>query len=159
MYLVLESVLKTKQRMSNKLQVIALALVLLVCTTTPAFTQLTVAYYQSNLPFVSINYEFKSKLRPEMRIGADNFLNNVALEAIVNYNFIRNEDFECYLGIGGRANVFGGLVIPLGVNFYPLPDKRFGLHIELAPIFTSNQFTENILRGSWGIRYRFTKQQ
>jgi hypothetical protein len=132
---------------------------LLFSISSTIFAQLGVGYYQSNLPFVAISYEFKNKLRPEVRFGSDNYLNNLGLEGIMSYNFIKNDDFECYIGLGGRLNVFDGVVIPVGLNFYPLPEKRFGLHIELAPIFTSNQFTENILRGSWGIRYRFIKQQ
>lgn len=124
-----------------------------------AFAQLGVGYYQSNLPFVAISYEFKSKLRPEARVASDNYLNNVGLEGVLNFNVIKNDDLEFYIGVGGRVNVFEGIVVPFGLNFYPLPEKRFGLHIELATIFTSNQFTENILRGSWGIRYRFSKDK
>lgn len=130
-----------------------------LCFSTIVCAQLGVGYYQSNLPFVAISYEFKNKLRPEVRFGSDNYLNNVGLEGIMNYNFIKNDDFECYIGLGGRLNMFDGVVIPVGLNFYLLPEKRFGLHIELAPIFTSNQFTENILRGSRGIRYRFAKEK
>ncbi|MCA4894667.1 MAG: hypothetical protein ING84_06630 [Cytophagales bacterium] len=32
-----------------------------------------------------------------------------------------------------RVNVFDGMVVPFGLDFYTLPEKRFGLHIELGP--------------------------
>ena len=121
------------------------------------FAQFNIAYHQSGLPFVAVGYEVKNKWRPELRIGSDNYLSNLGWEAVLNYNFIKKEEYQIYGGIGGRANVYGGWVIPIGINFYPLATKKLGFQIEMAPILTTNSFTQNILRGSWGIRYRFSK--
>jgi hypothetical protein len=123
------------------------------------FAQFGVGYYQGGLPFVALSYGFKSGLRPEARFGSDNYLNNLGIEGVLNYNIIKNDNLEFYAGLGARANVFPGMVIPIGVNFYPLPQKQFGLHIEVAPIFSTESGGKDILRGSWGIHYRFIKQE
>ncbi len=119
-----------------------------------AFCQLGVSFHQSNLPFVGVNYEFKNKLRTELRISTDVYLEDVTAEGVLTYDFLKRLDYEFYGGIGLRANSeTGALAIPVGVNIYPLPFKQFGFHIELAPIIEESF----ILRGSWGIRYKFKK--
>lgn len=127
---------------------IATIIILMPCS---LFAQLNVAYHQSNLPFVGVSYEFKDKLRPEFRLGTDNFFRELSIEGVVTYDIVSNDEYEFYGGLGARVNDFTGLVTPMGVNFYPLTTKNFGLQIELAPIIGDS----NILRGSWGIRYRF----
>jgi len=119
-----------------------------------AFAQLGVSYHQSGLPFVGLNYEFHNKLRVEARMGADNYLNNLSLEGVLTYDLLKRDEYEFYAGLGGRVNIFPGLVVPIGLNLYPFEKKQFGFNIELTPIFGNN----DILRGSWGIRYRFSKE-
>lgn len=120
-----------------------------------AYSQLGVAFHQSNLPFVGLNYEFNGRIRPELRIGIDNYFEDLSVEGIGTYDFIRNSDYEFYGGLGIRVNSnTGALVIPVGLNVYPFTQKQFGFHIELAPIIEESA----ILRGSWGIRYRFKKR-
>ncbi len=89
-----------------------------------------------------------------MRIGTDDYFENISMEGIITYDFLNKDDYEFYAGLGIRANAFTGLVIPFGINIYPLATKKFGFHIELAPIIGDS----DILRGSWGIRYRFIKE-
>jgi len=100
-----------------------------------------------------VSYEIKNKWRPEFRIGTDNYFEAMSVEGIITHDFFNKEDYELYAGIGGRVNGFAGLVVPLGLNIYPLSAKQFGFHIELAPIVGES----SLLRGSWGIRYRFRK--
>ncbi len=118
------------------------------------FGQFGINIHQTNLPFVGLNYEIKDKLRPELRIGTDDYFENISMEGIITYDFLNKDDYEFYAGLGIRANAFTGLVIPFGINIYPLATKKFGFHIELAPIIGDS----DILRGSWGIRYRFIKE-
>jgi hypothetical protein len=118
-----------------------------------AYGQLGIDFNQSNLPFAGISYEFKSQFRPELRIGTDMYLEGIALEGIMTYDILNKAEYEFYAGLGGRVNAFPGLVIPIGFNFYPFESKNFGFQIELAPIIGDSA----ILRGSWGIRYRFRK--
>ncbi len=49
---------------------------------------------------------------------------------------------------------YTGVVIPVGLNIYPFTNKKFGFHIEAAPVIGE----DFILRDSWGIRYRFRKE-
>lgn len=118
------------------------------------FAQFGINFHQSNLPFVGLNYEIKNRFRPELRIGTDNYFEETAIEGVVTYDLADNEDYEVYAGVGGRVNQFGGLVIPVGVNIYPFSKKQFGFHIELSPIVGE----ASVLRGSWGIRYRFERR-
>ncbi|HZH94304.1 MAG TPA: hypothetical protein VEY06_00405 [Flavisolibacter sp.] len=116
-----------------------------------AFAQFGVNFHQSNLPFVGVNYEIKNRLRTELRIGTDNYFDATTLEGVITYDMVNKDDYEIYAGIGGRVINFEGLVIPIGVNVYPLSTKQFGFHIELAPLIGES----SVLRGTWGIRYQF----
>lgn len=128
-----------------------------------AVCQFGASFHQSSLPFAGINYEIVNRLRPELRIGTDSYFEDISAEGVLTYDILNKDDYELYLGLGIRVNGFSGAVIPLGVNFYPFTTKEFGFHIELAALFGENNATlfeseADILRGSWGIRYRFRKQ-
>lgn len=129
----------------------SLITLLLAVAPSIVFGQLGTDFHQSNLPFIGLSYEIKDRLRPEIRIGIDNYFKDIFAEGILTYDILNNEDYEFYAGLGMRANGFIGLVVPVGINIYPLTTKNFGFHIELAPIIGES----DILRGSWGIRYRF----
>ena len=118
------------------------------------FAQFGVNFHQSNLPFVGLNYEIKNRLRPELRIGTDNYFEETTLEAVVTYDLVEKPDYEVYAGIGGRISKFEGLVVPVGVNVYPFSIKQFGFHIELAGLVGE----ASLIRGSWGIRYQFGRR-
>ncbi|MFA0962787.1 hypothetical protein AB9P05_13375 [Roseivirga sp. BDSF3-8] len=126
---------------------------LLLSLGTAAFAQVGVAYHQSGLPFAEVHYEFGERVRPLFRPGVDSFFDNFPLELAITYDILDREDYEFYAGLGGRINGFEGAVIPIGLNVYPFDNKRFGFHIEVAPIIGD----ADILRGSWGMRYRFTR--
>jgi hypothetical protein len=130
-----------------------IALMILMVAPLPVWSQFGVDFHQSNLQFIGLNYEIKDRFRPELRFGTDNFLEDVSVELVVMYDVLNTEDYEFYLGLGARGNIYEGAVVPIGVNFYPLATKNFGFHIELTPMLGES----SILRGSWGIRYRFGK--
>ncbi|MBL7855052.1 MAG: hypothetical protein JNL17_11680 [Cyclobacteriaceae bacterium] len=117
--------------------------------------QIGIAYHQSNLPFVGINYEFKDRLRIEPRVGVDSFLDELSVELIATYDIVNKAHVEIYAGLGARSGDYSGPLLPIGANFFPFESKNFGFHLEVAPIFSESE----ILRGSWGIRYRFLKRQ
>lgn len=108
---------------------------------------------------MGISYEIKDRIRPELRIGTDVLIENGSLELSMMYDIKDTEAFEIYAGVGGRLIILEGLLIPIGANFYPFAQRQFGFHIEVAPIFlTDDGFgTGEVIRGSWGIRYRFKK--
>ncbi|PRX52127.1 hypothetical protein [Salegentibacter salegens] len=116
-----------------------------------SYSQLNVSYHQSNLPFIGVGYDINQRLTPELRLGTDQFISDMSLEAVLTYKFIKKEDYDFYGGLGYRVNAFEGLVAPVGLNFYPFNEKKFGFHIEAAPILLD----ADILRGSFGIHYRF----
>jgi hypothetical protein len=118
-----------------------------------AFAQFGVNAHQSEIPFVGFNYEFADRIRPEVRIGTDNYFENISIELIGTYDILNKTDYEFYAGAGLRFNLLDGLVIPVGLNIFPFESKNFGFHIELSPIFSFDD--DSLLRGSWGIRYRF----
>ncbi len=128
--------------------------VLLLLGANVSFGQLGISFHQSNIPFIGVNYEIKDRLITELRIGTDNYFESTSVEGALMYKILRKDDFDFYGGIGARMNGFDGIVIPIGVNMYPFPTKKFGFHIEAAPIVGE----DFVLRGSWGIRYRFRKE-
>ena len=122
---------------------------------TKGSAQLGVGYHQSVLSFVGVNYEIKNRFKPELRINTNLFGEDISIEALALFDVINKEDYEFYVGLGIRSPVDEGIVIPVGLNIYPLPYKNFGFHIELAGIAGDG----GILRGSWGIRYRFLSKR
>ena len=132
-----------------------LILIFCVVSVNSAFAQFGVSVHQSNLPFIGFNYELADRFVPELRLGMDTNLENMSVEAVATYQFINKQDLEVYVGLGGRANNIAGLVVPLGINFFPFTSKNFGFHIEMAPIVYEGS---TIVRGSWGIRYRFKQK-
>lgn len=128
------------------------AVLLLLFITTTSYAQFGVSFNQSNLPFVGLSYEINNRLLPELRIGTDNYFEDTSLELTVSYIFKRNETVNVYAGVGGRVQILEGIVVPVGLNIYPFEEKNFGFQIELAGILQES----SLLRGSWGIRYRFS---
>ncbi|MHA6250085.1 hypothetical protein ACXYMU_19285 [Pontibacter sp. CAU 1760] len=129
------------------------AVIIFLFISTATYAQFGVSFNQSNLPFAGLNYEINNRFLPELRIGTDNYFRNTSLELTVNYIFKRNETVNVYTGLGGRVQFLEGIVIPLGLNIYPFEEKKFGFQIELAGILAGS----SLLRGSWGIRYRFAE--
>ena len=118
-----------------------------------AFSQTTINFHQSNLPFLGVNYQFGERFIPEFRVGTDQYLDDISLELVANFIFKKTDRFEFYGGVGPRIGSFAGVVIPVGLNIYPFEEKDFGFHIEGAGIVGES----SLFRGSFGIRYRFAK--
>ncbi len=122
---------------------------------TAAFAQWTVSYHQSNLPFIGAAKQIGNHWIPEFRLGTDNFVENLSVELVANYLIHDSDSKQFYIGVGGRANMFSGAVVPFGLNLFPFSRKDFGFHIEASPIVVFDGGV--LLRGSFGIRYRFLK--
>jgi hypothetical protein len=128
-----------------------IAIIFICSQHTYTLAQLGIDFHQSNLPFIGLTYDLKERFLTEFRISTDVEISSVSPELIFAYKIARTETFNFYAGIGARANVFYGAVIPIGVALYPFENKQFGFQIEAAPLIGE----VGILRGSWGIRYRF----
>ncbi len=135
---------------------ILLLLLTLGCCTNLVYGQWGVSVHQSNLPFVGVNYDFTKRISADLRLGTDLDLYNFSPELLGTYDYVNKTDFELYAGLGARANVLGGVVLPIGFRVFPFENKNFGFHIEVSPIFSIED--DAVFRGSWGIRYRFIKQ-
>ena len=116
-----------------------------------AQAQLSVAYHQSSLPFAEVQVEIFDRLVPALRLGTNLNFDSFSPELVVTFQYLKQPDYEAYAGLGVRANAFEGLVVPAGINLFPFEQKKFGFHIELAALMGESE----VLRGSWGIRYRF----
>lgn len=128
-------------------------IIILLLITIPSFSfgQFGVSIHQSFLPFAGFSYEFKNRIRPEIRVATDNYFYDLSVEGILTYDVLKKEDYNIYVGVGAKVNGFDGLVIPIGMNIYPFATKRFGFVMELSPIIGEDA----LLRGSWGIKYKF----
>ena len=78
--------------------------------------QIGASFHESNMPFVGFSYEFNNRFLPELRIGTDNYFEDISLELAVNYIFLKKETVNVYAGLGGRVGFFEGLVVPVGLN-------------------------------------------
>ena len=121
-----------------------------------SLAQFGVSFHHSGLPFLGANFEINDRIRPEIRVGTDVFWEEISGELVLTYDILDTDDYEFYAGAGLRVHEFPGAVIPIGLNFYPFDEKRFGFHIEAALLFVEHD--ADILRGSWGIRYRFRNE-
>ncbi|MEB2778876.1 hypothetical protein U3A58_00615 [Algoriphagus sp. C2-6-M1] len=117
------------------------------------FSQTTITFHQSNLPFIGVNYQFGERFIPEFRVGTDTYFEDFSAELAANYIFKKTDRYEFYAGVGGRVGTFSGVVVPIGLNIYPFEEKDFGFHIEGAGIVGEL----SLFRGSFGLRYRFAK--
>jgi len=120
-----------------------------------AKAQFGFAYYQSHLSYAGFNYQIGERWLPEVRMGVNTDFGDFSPEVVANYLFVSKENHKCYAGIGARGNVDQGIVVPVGLIMYPFENKQFGFHSELALIVENRN---NIIRGSWGIRYRFNRK-
>ncbi len=129
------------------------------CISVTLYGQLSLAYHQSNLSFIEVAYEVNERFVPSARIGTNVLMEDFVLELAGLYQFKEADEYEAYAGGGIRFGDAAGyddnvyIVIPVGLNVFPFQRKGFGFHMELAPMFGG----EAILRGSFGIRYRFEK--
>ena len=130
-----------------------LLLFLLLATASPKlFGQVFVSYHQSNIPFAGIGYDFK-RFAPEVRVSTNVFVDDVSVEFVLPVKVLSKENYYVDAGAGVRSNSFRGLVVPIGFAAFPFANKGLAFHGEIAVI--SDFESSAILRGSWGIMYRF----
>lgn len=135
----------------SKIKVLFIAVFLCFCS--KSFGQLSIGYHHSSfLPTIAVGYEIGDRFSPEIRIGTNVYLSNPVVEVIARYDFIQKENYDFYAGVGGLISPdYGAIVAPVGFVFYPFDERKFGFHLEAAPVIGEDA----ILRGSWGIIYKF----
>lgn len=123
-----------------------------------AFSQPSVSYYSSNLSKIGLAYDFSPRFWSELRLYSDTEISNITPELVFCFNLASKEYHRIYLGFGGNINYFTGFVMPAGVQFTPFEKfGRFSVHIELEPTLDLDA-EDLIIQASWGIRYRFLRQ-
>jgi hypothetical protein len=123
-----------------------------------AKSQLSVSYYSSNLSKIGLAYDFTPRFWSEVRLYADTDISNITPELVFCFNLANREFHRIYLGFGGNVNYLNGFVMPVGVQFTPFEKfGRFSLHIEFEPSLDLVSETV-IIQASWGLRYRFLRQ-
>ncbi|MRR22095.1 hypothetical protein EG830_03845 [bacterium] len=124
-----------------------------------AKSQLSVSYYSSNLSKIGLAYDFTPRFWSEVRLYADTDISNITPELVLCFNLASKEFHRIYLGFGGNVNYLNGFVMPVGVQFTPFEKfGRFSLHIEFEPSLDLVSETV-IIQASWGLRYRFLRQE
>jgi hypothetical protein len=119
-----------------------------------------VSYHQSpNGGQVAYAYEVNDKFRPEIRLFADTFIEDLFLKVMLNYNMERNDSYEFYSGVTAYTAIAEDMtiMIPVGLNIYPFEQKQFGFQMEFSPSFPFGAPWGPYFTGSWGIRYRFNR--
>ena len=119
-------------------------------------SQTSVSFYNSTHPKFGLAYSFSSRFWSELRLYNFYSSSDFTPEMVFCYNVVQKERHNFYIGLGGTMNVYNGLAVPLGTQFYPVKDfNRFSLHIEFLPISTFREYLH--LQSAFGIRYQFGK--
>ena len=120
------------------------------------FSQTNLSFYSSSHPKIGFGYQFSSRFWSEARIYNFYDISDLTPELVFCYNVVQKDRHNIYIGLGGTVNVYNGLEIPIGTQFYPLKDfKNFSLQIEFLPITTFRDYFH--LQSAFGIRYQFGK--
>ena len=127
--------------------------------TEKGFSQFSTSYY-SYYSRIGVGYNFNERLWGELKLYTNTFIRDVSPELVLCYNFVKKEKHNIYIGFGGSANHFKGLVLPIGIQFTPFEKfDRFSLHIEAEPMYDFDRDLEEMaILGSWGFRYTFGKK-
>ncbi|TVQ76847.1 MAG: hypothetical protein EA358_08370 [Flavobacteriales bacterium] len=131
----------------------------LVMVSSSAYAQLTTSFYinESNSKY-AIGYEFNEKLWADFRLFSGTSINNLTPEVVLNYNFLRRENYYTYAGGGIVVNNINGFVFPIGIGIKPLVNlKNLSLNIELSPLYET-RFDDIFIMGFVGVRYVIDKK-
>ena len=120
-----------------------------------------VAYHPDG-SMIGVNAKVGENFLPELRTRTNFPFDWLPVEFVVNYLFVKKDDYQIYSGLGGNYSSYNSsasVVLPVGINLYPFENKKFGFHIEISGIIGDSEeiflLRRSYLRGSWGLRYRF----
>lgn len=120
-----------------------------------AQSQISTSYYtnESNSKF-AIGYQFSEKWWSDLRIYSGTNIDNITPEIVLNYNFLRKEYYETYIGGGIILNNINGVVVPIGIGIKPFENlKNLSINIEFNPLYEID-LNDLFIRGFIGIRYK-----
>jgi len=133
---------------------ILLLLVVLITISKIGSSQMSVSFYSSSLSKFGFGYKFSEQVWGEVRVHSNTRFEDITPEIVVNYNFIRKDRYNAYVGGGISLNFIQGAIVPIGLQFSPFEKmNNFALHVEIVPTF---EFEDDpLLQSSWGLRYTF----
>lgn len=120
-----------------------------------SYSQITTSFYvsESNSKF-GIGYEFNEKLWTDLRVYSGTNISNFTPEIVLNYNFLRKENYYTYVGGGIIVNDINGIVVPLGIGIKPFENmKNLSINIEFNPLYEID-LDDLFIRGFIGLRYK-----
>ncbi|MFI8380515.1 hypothetical protein [Leeuwenhoekiella sp. NPDC079379] len=119
-----------------------------------SYSQISASFYQNESNSkIAIGYEFNDKLWTDFRLYSGTNIENITPEIVLNYNLVKKEKYETYIGAGIVLNNINGIVIPIGIGIKPFESlKKLSFNIELNPLYEID-FEDVFIRGFIGIRY------
>ena len=119
-----------------------------------SYSQISASFYQNESNSkIAIGYEFNDKLWTDFRLYSGTNIENITPEIVLNYNFVKKEKYETYIGAGIVLNNINGIIIPIGIGIKPFENlKNLSLNIELNPLYEID-FEDVFIRGFIGIKY------
>ncbi|MBG6110579.1 hypothetical protein H4V97_002314 [Flavobacterium sp. CG_23.5] len=112
---------------------------------------------------MGINTNRTKDISLELKVFANNYFEEIPIEANVFYNFETKEYHRFSIGLGINLSPFRGfdeinsIVIPTSLEVFPIKDfKKIALVLELTPELRIED--DVVLRGLIGVRYTFDKQ-
>lgn len=120
-----------------------------------AYSQIAVTSY-SNLG-IGVNTSAEKRISGELKIFANQDINDVIFEIDAFYNFKSREyhRFSMGVGIGTASRTFHGIGVPIVLEVYPIQNfKKLSLLIEVGPEVLKDYVN---VRSLFGIRYSFGK--
>jgi hypothetical protein len=140
----------------NRFKKFSLTISLLILFCNQGFSQLSASFNYSSIPKIGIGYQFSSRIWTELRVISNTRDEDFSPELIIVGNIIKKDRHNIYLGLGASINDFSGIVLPIGLEFYPIESfDRFSLRIEFEPTYTAFDTQELFLMSSFGVKYRF----
>jgi hypothetical protein len=123
--------------------------------TTTSYSQITTSFYVSELNSkFGIGYEFNEKLWTDLRVYSGTNISNFTPEIVLNYNFLRKENYYTYVGGGIIVNNINGIVVPIGIGIKPFENmKNLSINIEFNPLYEID-LDDLYIRGFIGLRYK-----
>lgn len=121
-----------------------------------SYSQISASFYQNESNSkIAIGYEFNDKLWTDLRLYSGTNIDNITPEIVLNYNVVRKEKYDTYIGAGVVLNNINGIIIPVGLGIKPFENLRnLSLNIELNPLYEID-LEDLFIRGFIGVRYIF----
>lgn len=148
---------------------IQLSLVAILLTAT-AFSQTALTVYPLS-GSLGLKFASQSKFTPEIRIGGQLDMasgeSNVYVkpELFCLYNYLREDNFQLYTGLGLGANLYNQSTsqfcgtLPFGGTYYLSDSKRFGIIAECGLQLTASDVTKVKTYASVGVQMRLCKKK